>query len=78
MSGVKLTKAQTKILRAIDERALDVFDLAAKTEIEVATVMLECQRLKNLQLVNWMYAEDEVCLEAAGRAALSTKTEGGE
>ncbi len=66
-----LTGAQTRILEAIVNRALDVYDLADATGIRQIDAFAECDKLKSRGLIDWDYPEDEVDITPAGRAALS-------
>lgn len=67
---MKLTKVDARILRVIDHRARDVFDVADAVRRDVRLVFDDCASLKDRGLVDWMYPEDALSITPAGRAAL--------
>ena len=67
---MKLTKAQRKILTSLDVRAMAIFDLSDKLGISVNAVLQAGKYLTKNGLIDWLYTDDEMCLNPAGRAAL--------
>lgn len=71
--GSVMTKAQRAILRSVDNRAEDIYDLSDSVRRKVERVFDDCAALKASGLVDWMYPEDAVSITPAGRAALEAK-----
>ena len=79
MAGkVKLTPTMVRILRALNDRAMDTLDLADHLGLREPEIFKPCVQLRDAGYLDWMYAEDQASTSKAGRAALSQQTGSGE
>jgi predicted ArsR family transcriptional regulator len=70
-----MTPCETRrgILKTLSEASFDVYDLADALRLHPNAVCREMAELREEDLIDWMYPEDEAALSPAGRAALEEK-----
>lgn len=74
MAGdVKLTSREIRILSAVDGHSRDIFDLSDHLGRNSSRTYHDCVALRERGLIDWMYVEDEMVLNNAGRAALRSQ-----
>jgi hypothetical protein len=69
----KLTRTQLRVLAALKEGALDVFEVATELGTDTGTAFDELAALREFDLIDWMYPEDQASITEAGFRALRSQ-----